>query len=68
MSELQTRQAERDYQEITLEEGREMLDRAARKYLNMSGDEFVAAWDEGRIPEPDSLAVQQVATLLPFGR
>lgn len=57
-----------DVEEISLEEGRELLDRAARRDLNMSGDEFVHAWDNGLITEPDSLRVQQVAALLPFGR
>lgn len=54
--------------EISLEEGRRLLDTAARRYLNMSGGEFMAAWDEDRIPNPDTWAVQQVASLLPFAR
>lgn len=57
-----------EIEEISLEEGRRMLDEAARLHLNMSGEEFIAAWDEGRIPTGDSLSVQQVAALLPFGR
>jgi hypothetical protein len=54
--------------EISLEEGRQILDATARRYLNMSGGEFMAAWDEDRIPDPDSWQVQQVASLLPFAR
>lgn len=57
-----------EVEEISLQEGRVMLDEAARQYLNMSGDEFITAWDEGRFTEPDTLRVQQVAGLLPFGR
>lgn len=54
--------------EVSPEEGHQLLDDAARTYLNMSREEFIAAWDEDRIPNPDSLRVQQVAALLPFGR
>lgn len=57
-----------DVEEISLDRGRIMLDEAARQYLNMSADEFIAAWDEGRFTDPDSLRVQQVAVLLPFAR
>jgi hypothetical protein len=57
-----------EVEEISLDDGRRMLDEAARQYLNMSGDEFVAAWNEDRFTDPDSLRVQQVAALLPFGR
>lgn len=71
MSDLATTRADepvQEIQEITLEEGQRMLDEAARRHLNMTGEEFIAAWDEGRIPNGDSLSVQQVAALLPFGR
>jgi hypothetical protein len=57
-----------DVREVSHEEGRQMLDAAARKYLNMTAEEFIAAWDEDRILETDDLRVQQVAALLPFGR
>lgn len=53
--------------EATPEEGRRMLDNAARKYLNMSREEFLDAWDMGEISN-DTLAVAQVAALIPFGR
>lgn len=55
-------------EEISLEDGRRLLDDAARRTLNMTAEEFIAAWDEGRFADPDSLRVQQVAALLPFGR
>jgi hypothetical protein len=57
-----------DVEELSLDEGRGMLDDAARRYLNMSAEEFIQAWDEERFADPDSLRVQQVAALLPFGR
>ena len=57
-----------DVREVAHEEGRQMLDAAAREHLNMTGEEFIAAWDEDRILDTDTLRVQQVAALLPFGR
>lgn len=57
-----------DVEELPVEEGRRLLDEAAQRNLNMSGDQFIAAWDRGRFSDPDSLRVQQVAALLPFAR
>jgi hypothetical protein len=54
--------------ELTVEQGKQLLHEYAVKLLNMTGDEFIAAWDEDRIPASDSLRVQQVAALLPFAR
>ena len=68
MSEIALDETLYDAHEVSREEGRHLLDDAARRYLNMSGEEFMAAWDEGRIADPDGLRVQQVATLLPFAR
>ena len=34
-------------EEISRQEGRAMLDRAAREALNLSADEFLAKWDAG---------------------
>ena len=55
-------------QEIGLAETQNMLDAAARHYLQMSGPEFVQAWNEGRFePDPDAHpAVMRVAALLPL--
>lgn len=57
-----------DSQDVTLEEGRRLLDDAAQRNLHMSGEAFIAAWDSGGFNDPDSLRVQQVASLLPFAR
>lgn len=57
-----------EVEEISIAEGARMLDDSARLNLNMTGEEFLAAWDEGRIPNPDSLRVQQVASLINFAR
>jgi hypothetical protein len=54
---------------MSTEEARELLDRQARRYLDMSGDEFVAAWLAGNFADdPDRPEVMRVAMLLPFGR
>ena len=33
--------------EMTRDEGLEMLDKLARRYLNISADEFIQAWESG---------------------
>ena len=55
-------------EEVTAEEGRALLDAAARRELGMTGDEFLQAWDAGRFADSDTLALQEVAALVPFGR
>jgi hypothetical protein len=58
-----------DVRELSREEGRALLDELARRYLSMSADEFVSAWDAGELNGPfDSADVARVAMLLPFGR
>lgn len=53
--------------ELTLEEGWELLDKQARKYLSMSGKEFVKKWESGEFDEdPDQPEIMHVAMLLPF--
>ena len=54
-------------QELSREEGRALLDRQARRYLGMSGDEFVQAWRSGQFDQdPDRPEVMRVAMLLPL--
>jgi hypothetical protein len=49
---------------LTREEALELLDEAARYYLQMSGDEFVKAWDGGKFDEdPDRPEVMSVGML-----
>ena len=49
---------------LTREEALELLDEAARDYLQMSGDEFVKAWDSGKFDEdPDRPEVMSVGML-----
>jgi hypothetical protein len=57
-----------DVVEATPEEGRAMLDRAAREELNMSGEEFLRRWDAGDFEDSDDAAITRVAMLIPFAR
>jgi hypothetical protein len=58
-----------DIHELTPEEGRELLDAMARRYLGISGEEFVHAWDAGEFEaDPDRPGLMRVAMLLPLGR
>lgn len=54
--------------EATPEEGRALLDRAAREVLRISGDEFMAKWDAGEYEGSDDPAITRVAMLIPFAR
>lgn len=55
--------------QVSEEEGPRLLDRAARHYLGMSGQEFAEAWEKGSFDDdPDRPEVMAVAMLLPFGR
>jgi hypothetical protein len=55
--------------ELTREEGWALLDREARRYLGMSADEFIQAWESGKFADnPDQSDVMYVALLLPFAQ
>lgn len=55
--------------EVSREEGRAVLDRQARQYLGMSGEEFARAWEAGELDQrADRPEVMRVAMLLPLGR
>lgn len=71
--ERETPQTNGHVQELTQEEGRELFDRQAPRYLNMSGDEVIRAWDAGEFDDPDDRSkngpeVMRVAMLLPLVR
>jgi hypothetical protein len=51
----------------TEEEWQALVDRAARYYLGISGDEFVRAWERGEFENADRPEVLRVAMLLPIG-
>jgi hypothetical protein len=55
--------------ELTFQEGKDLRDRAARRYLQISGDEFLERWERGDYDDdPDRPEVMRVAMLIPFGR
>lgn len=59
--------AEMEPVQRTAEESAAMFDRAARRYLHMSGTEFVAAYDAGHFDaDPCRPEVARVAMLLPL--
>jgi hypothetical protein len=54
--------------EADAERGREILDKAAQRYLGISGEEFSRLWEAGEYEDDDRPEVTHVAMLLPFGR
>ena len=54
------------------EEGRAMFDAAARKWMGLSGDEFIRRWDAGEyagIADKDGYRhIMDLAGLISFGR
>jgi hypothetical protein len=63
-------EAERDglVRVISREEGKEILDRQSRRYFNMSGEDFIKAWESGAFEDPDGQNVMRVAMLIPFAK
>ena len=51
---------------LTSKEGKALLDQQARRYLKMSGNEFMRRWKAKEIKNPDRPEVMQVAFLIPF--
>jgi hypothetical protein len=56
----------------TVDEGRTLFDRQARKTLNISGDEFLRRWDSGEYrhvrDDAKGRRVRRLAMLIPFAR
>jgi hypothetical protein len=57
---------EEDFDYITREEGIELLDRQARKYLGMSGEEFIRRYRAGEIEDSCRSDVVRISMLIPF--
>lgn len=51
---------------VSATEGRELLDRQARKYLQMSSDAFLEKYRAGEIEDADRTDVLRVAMLIPL--
>ncbi len=63
----QTLEANEGIRELTLDQGRELLNRQAQRYLHMTGEQFIAAWRRGDFNgKSDSPEVMRVAMLLPL--
>ncbi|MFA1548814.1 hypothetical protein [Actinomadura chokoriensis] len=54
--------------EVSRSDGASMLHKAARRRLNISGEEFLSRWDHGYYDDTDDPAVADVAMLIPFAR
>jgi len=52
---------------LSRKQGRSLLDRQARRYLHMSGREFVRKWKANKFRNPDRPEVMRVAFLIPLG-
>jgi hypothetical protein len=53
--------------DLTEEQAAALFDREARRYLGMSGQEFIAAWESGKFDDdPDQPDVMYLAMLLPL--
>jgi hypothetical protein len=56
-------------EEVSREEGCRILDDAARRWLDMSAEEFIDAWDAGKFADrADTPEVINVAMLIPFAK
>jgi DNA-directed RNA polymerase specialized sigma subunit len=65
--------AENQIHELSKEEGREMFDRAVRRKLGISGEEFMRRWDAGYYDDPDDRTknppeVMELGMLMDFAR
>ena len=56
----------RGIQYVSRQQGKRILDRQARKYLGMSGEEFVRKYRAGEIEDADRSDVIRVAMLIPL--
>jgi hypothetical protein len=54
---------------FTSEEARILFDKTARRYMDMSGDQFLRAWENGEFRDADMKArAMRVAVLIPLVR
>ncbi len=60
---------DRHIRELTDEQSWDLFDRAARHYLDVSGEEFLERWESRYYEAPDAEpGVMSVVMLLPFAR
>ncbi len=54
---------------LNRKQGLALLDKQARKYLSMSAEEFIKAWESGEFDDdPDRPEVMRLVMLLPFAK
>ncbi len=53
--------------ELTPEEWRQMVEARAQRYMGMTAEEFVRAWNAGEIRNPDRPEVMSVLAVMSFG-
>jgi hypothetical protein len=54
--------------ELTLQQGKDLLDQRARHYLHLTADEFLRKWDAGDYRGDDRPEVMRVVMAIPFAR
>ncbi len=47
--------------------GKKLLNSQAKRYLGISGEDFVRRWNNKEFKDPEDPAVMKVAFLIPFG-
>jgi hypothetical protein len=58
-----------DASPFSAEEASKLFDETARRYMDMSGKDFLNAWDNGRFATPElKLRAMRVAVLIPLVR
>lgn len=58
-----------EVREVSLVEGRAIFDRACRRQLGISGEEFLRRWDAGEYAEPEeNVNAEFLGLLIPFAR
>jgi len=57
---------ETEVRDLSVEEGEQLLDQQARRYLGIGGEEFARQWAAGEIEADTAPDVMRVAMLLPL--
>jgi hypothetical protein len=55
-----------EIRDVSVEEGEQLLDEQARRYLSMTGEEFARRWASGELEADTAADVMRVAMLLPL--
>ncbi len=55
-------------QRLSSEQAQRLFNRQVRQALDMSGQEFIERWENGKIKNPDRPKVMRLAMMIPLGR